>query len=235
MQQCERCSTGLTSFLRRVPVFQSLTLEELQQLSPYAAFRFPDKGEAVFREGGRADALYILVDGLIKLSRNSNTGKEHILRLLYPGDAFGQFALLQEKQYYATAEAAAPSVVCRISGGHFLPLLERKPQLAYRFLQAAAEQLQQADEWADAMNVLDVEQRLAKLLVHCRDKRGSCLTQEVELPTAKKDLSALLGTSPETLSRKLAQWVQSGIISMRHRSIRVLDQERLVQLSRGYK
>jgi CRP/FNR family transcriptional regulator len=221
--------------LRREPVFQSLTLEELQLLSAYAAFRFPDKGETVFREGGRADALYILVDGLVKLSRNSNTGKEHILRLLYPGDAFGQFALLQEKQYYATVEAVVPSVVCRISGGHFLPLLERKPQLAYRFLQAAAAQLQQADEWADAMNVLDVEQRLAKLLVHCRDKRGSCLTQEVELPAAKKDLSALLGISPETLSRKLSQWVQNGIISMRRRTIRVLDQERLVLLSRGYK
>lgn len=78
--------------------------------------------------------------------------------------------------------------------------------MAYRFLQAAAEQLQQADEWADAMILLDVEQRLAKLLVHCRDKRGSRLTQELELPAAKKDLSALLGTSPETLSRKLARF-----------------------------
>jgi CRP/FNR family transcriptional regulator len=83
--------------------------------------------------------------------------------------------------------------------------------------------------------VLDVEQRLAKLLVHCQDKPGTSLSSDVILPASKKDLSAMLGTSPETLSRKLAHWVQAGIISMRHRTIKVLDPERLVRLSRGYK
>lgn len=235
MQRCDRCSKCLTSFLHQVPLFQSLDQEELRLLSSGAGFRFLDKGEAVFRQGGQADALFILADGAVKFSRTSNAGKEHILRFLYPGDAFGQFALLQEKQYYASAEAVSPAVVCRISGESILPLLESNPRLSYRFLLAAARQLQQADEWADALNVLDVEQRLAKLLVHCQDKPGPRLSTDVVLPAAKKDLSAMLGTSPETLSRKLAHWVQTGIISMRHRTIKVLDPERLVRLSRGYK
>ncbi|MNT59227.1 transcriptional activator FtrB [compost metagenome] len=93
-----------------------------------------------------------------------------------------------------------------------------------------SEQLQQADEWAGAMHVMDVEQRLAMMIVYYwrkQDPEG----HRVVLPAAKKELSSMIGTSPETLSRKLTCWVNDSIINMNHRTIHILDPERLIELS----
>src|SRR5690606_3457360 len=90
--------------IHRVPVFQNLTQDETQLLSTVIQSNRYEKGQFVFREGDKSNCLFVLHKGLIKITIVSDLGKEHIVLFLWPGDFFGQSALLQEKSHYANAE-----------------------------------------------------------------------------------------------------------------------------------
>lgn len=213
------------SCIRKVPVFEGLTTDEMSELEASVQSKPFKKGEFIFREGERSDSLFVLNDGLVKLSKVSDEGKEQIIRFLFPGDFFGQFALLQEKMHYAHAEVLEPSVVCSIQRHDLLQALERSPRMAYRFLLAVSERLQQSDEWMGTISLMETERRLAKLLLLFFDRNKA--QPEVRLPARKKELAALIGTTPETLSRKLAVFEEQGVLSVQRSTVVVLRPELL--------
>ncbi len=214
----------------QVPVFQQLTEDETRSLSSMVHSTIYKKGQFVFKEGDRSQSLYVLHRGLIKLSMVADTGKEHIVRFLFPGDFFGLSALLQEVRQYAHAEVIEEAKVCRIDRVDLQPLLESSPAMTYRFLLAMSQRVQQADGWAGAVTLFEVERRLARLLVHFR-QIGLSTRDEVRLPAAKKEIAAMIGTTPETLSRKLSQLEAQQLIAVNNRSIRILLPDKLDELA----
>ncbi|MCL6459733.1 MAG: Crp/Fnr family transcriptional regulator, partial [Gorillibacterium sp.] len=146
---------------------------------------------------------------------------EKIVRFLFPGDFFGQFALLQEKKHDAHAEVLDAATVCIIHKQDFLPIIENNSKMAYSFVIAISELLHQAEEWISTISLLETEQRLAKLLLLFHEKNGSL--PSFTLPVPKKELAALLGTTPETLSRKLASLEKQGLISFMRKNVTIHD------------
>jgi len=219
------------SCVRRVPIFENLTEPEIIALQGVIQSRHFKKGEFIFREGERSETLYILHRGVAKVSKFSDTGKEQVIRFLYPGDFFGQFSLLQERTHYANAEVLEPASICLIHKTDFKNLLEKNPAMTYRFLLAISDRLYQADEWMSTISLLDVEERLAKTLLLFYQKEASS-GQVFTLPIAKKELAALLSTTPETLSRKWALLESRRILAPESRNrIRILDLEKLMEIA----
>ncbi|MEB3104002.1 Crp/Fnr family transcriptional regulator [Paenibacillaceae bacterium T2] len=214
-----------SSCIRRVPVFQGLSDEEIMALHKVTKSRSYGKGNFVFREGEQSETLFVLNRGTVKIVKISDEGKEQIIRLLFPGDFFGLFALLQEKIHYADAEVLETAEVCLIQKKDFKAIIESNPHMAYRFMLAISERLQQADEWIGTFSLLEVERRLAKMLLAFYNRSKAPI---VQLPVPKKELAALLGTTPETLSRKLAHFESLNILSLKNRKeIRILDADEL--------
>ncbi|QSF44619.1 Crp/Fnr family transcriptional regulator [Paenibacillus tianjinensis] len=194
------------------------------------------KGNLVFREGEQSESLFIVNNGLIKLTQNNKEGKQHVLRFLFPGDYFGQFALLHNKRHYATAEVVEGGLVCRMHRKDFLPLIEKNTALAFSFLMSMSEQLQQADELAGSLHILEAEKRLARLLLHLSSKNKQeygtePVWSQIHLPAAKKDFAAMIGTTPETLSRKLNKLETMKIIEVSKRTVVILDVKALYQIA----
>lgn len=214
------------SCIHRVPIFEHLTTEEIDALTVATQSKSYKKGEFIFREGEKSETLFVLNEGTVKISKLSDVGKEQIIRFLFPGDFFGQFALLQEKNHYANAEVLDASVVCSIHKQDFQTIMEQNSKMAYRFLLAVSERLRQADEWMGTISLMETERRLAKLLMLFYEKNNA--QPEVRLPAQKKELAALLGTTPETLSRKLAFFEEQGLLSVARNSI-IIRQPELLQ------
>jgi CRP-like cAMP-binding protein len=233
---CHECNgeSHSTSCLPRVPVFRTLSNEEKLLLHTVIRSSRFAKGQLVFREGESSHSLFVLNQGLIKISKVSEQGKEHILRFLFPGDFFGQAALFQEKSHYANAEVIEAAEVCQIDRDDFHALLERNPAMTYRFLVALSEQLEQADDWAGAVSLLEVEQRLAKLLLQL-ELMGYADMEGIKLPAAKKEIAAMIGATPETLSRKLTYLESLGIIAVNNRTVRILARDQLNDIAGGSK
>jgi CRP-like cAMP-binding protein len=224
---CDSCH--LESCVRKVPVFSGLNDTDLSQIEAIVESNIYSKGSYIFREGEESDSLYILNDGLIKLTQSNQDGKEHIVRFLFPGDYCGQFALFQNKHNYVSAEVIEGGRVCRLRRTDFIPLLEKNASLAYNFVLSMSEQLQHAEEWASALHMLEVDNRLAKILLyfHSRDRSSQC----VILPASKKEVASMIGTTAETLSRKLNQFEELKLISVQRRAIHILDLDALQELA----
>ncbi|WP_410512489.1 Crp/Fnr family transcriptional regulator [Paenibacillus sp. BR2-3] len=215
--------------MRRVPVFNGLSDAEITRIESIVESSEYIKGNFVFREGEKGDSLFVLNNGLIKLTQCNQEGKEHVIRFLFPGDYFGQFALLQNKRNEVNAEMIESGTICRLHRKHFIPLLESNAALAYNFLMSLSEQLHHAEDWAAALHMLEVDKRLAKILLYFYDKNPS--KRGVTLPASKKEIAAMIGTTAETLSRKLSQLEEQKLISVSKRVVRIMDLPSLLHMA----
>ncbi|WP_102347254.1 Crp/Fnr family transcriptional regulator [Bacillus sp. Marseille-P3661] len=214
-----------------VPVFQGMNTKDLTILQSVTKSRCYKKGEFIFREGERSETLFIINSGLIKFSKVSEEGKEQILRLLFKGDFFGQFALLQNEDHYADAEALDETIICSIDKKFFLDTLKYNPTMAVHFINALNNRLFHADEWMSLLSLMDVEQRLARVLLLFYEKLD-ITNNQFTLPITKRDLASLIGTTPETLSRKLVAFSAQQLISLKQpRAIQVVNFDQLKLLA----
>jgi CRP-like cAMP-binding protein len=226
---CDLHSHAITC-VRNVPIFSGLNDDEMILLQKEIKNQTFQKGEYIFQEGESATAFYVIHTGMVKMIKLSDEGKEHILRLLFPGDFFGQYALFENKLHYSYAEVLEETKVCLIRKEDFKAILEKNPNMALKYMMALSERLQEADEWVGAISLLEVEKRLAKALLSFYDKEKK---EEFELPVSKKDFASLIGTTPETLSRKLVALESSQYLELNGRKgIHLLKIEELREIAR---
>src|SRR5262245_54112848 len=81
---------------QRVQIFSGLNSDETSRIAAYARSMRRARGEFVYMPGDRADYVYILRQGRIKLSVLSESGKEIAIDIIQPGEIFGEFALVDE-------------------------------------------------------------------------------------------------------------------------------------------
>ncbi|WP_248737624.1 Crp/Fnr family transcriptional regulator [Neobacillus rhizosphaerae] len=190
------------------------------------------KGEYIFRVGEQSEKLFVVNEGLIKLTIMSLEGKEQIVRLLFPGDFFGLFSILKNEKHYINAEAIGiPTVICSIDKKDFLQTMENNAGLAYRFLLAVNDRLYEADESVGFLSLMEVEQRLARALILFHEKMNAG-NEAFTLPITKKDLASYIGTTPESVSRKLLEFMsQKWIVMDGRRKIQILELDQLKQMA----
>lgn len=224
-----QCHTPTGSCVRNVPIFKGLNDEEFCQIQQAVNSQTYQKGKFIFQEGEQSDTLYIVHKGMVKVSKFSDDGKEQIIRLLFPGDFFGQYALLENKQHHAHAEVLEQASVCSIHKDDFRQILERSPNIAMKYMMVLSERLQAADEWIGAISLMEVERRLAKAILSFYEKEQKL---NFELPVSKKDFASLIGTTPETLSRKLVSLSELKLIKLNGRKgIELFDIEGLKEIA----
>ncbi|GHI00245.1 Crp/Fnr family transcriptional regulator [Neobacillus kokaensis] len=228
---CTHNCSHESSCLASVPVFKGLNEKDVQVLQRVTRSHTFLKGDFIFREGEHSETLFVVNSGLIKLTKMSAEGKEQIVRLLFPGDFFGLFSLLKNEKHYVNAEALGNTVICYLEKKDFLKTMESNADLSYRFLLEVNERLYEADESVSLLSLMEVEQRLARALVLFHDKMNA-KDSSFTLPITKKDLASYIGTTPESISRKLLSFMTQGLIKMDgRRSIQIVKLAELKQLA----
>lgn len=222
---CEMC-------IDKIPIFHDLTLEEKESIMDSSTHKRYDKGEIIFSSGDCFDSLFIVNKGMVKVYKISSLGKEQILRILEPGGFMGELSLFSKTILNNTAEALEPTEICLIRGSRIRDLILEKPEISLKFLQKYTERVEEAEELIEQIGLRDVEQRIANyLLLEIEKKENKDFKNneyEVTLPVSKRDLASLIGTSQETLSRKLSIFQDNGWIKLKgQRMIIVTDIESL--------
>ena len=126
---------GHPSCLRQIALFDNLLEAQIRLLAKAVYSRSYKRGEFVFQEGDRSDALYVVSQGVVKIAKVSATGREHVLRFLFQGDFGGLSSIFKGGVAYASAEVVEEAVVCRIYRKDLKTILDRNSDLAYRLLQ----------------------------------------------------------------------------------------------------
>ena len=231
---CKQCSGHSHGNLciDNIPLFSDLTAQEKESVMNASAHKKYDKGEIIFSYGDYFDNLFVVNRGRVKISKISVLGKEQILRILEPGGFMGELSLFKRSILNSTAEALEPTDICLIQGAKIRDLILKKPEISLKFLQKYSERVEEAEELIEQIGLRDVEQRIANFLLMEVKKIDENYYKnkeyEITLPISKGDLASLIGTTQETLSRKLSNFQDSGWIKLTgQRVIVVTDLESL--------
>lgn len=215
-----------------VPIFHGLDLPIIQHIEDIVKHRHYKKDQHVFYQGDDSDALYIIHKGIIKLYKLSDDGKEQTIRLLFPGDFFGQSSLVAKKAHYVSAQVLDDTQLCVIHQTDFQTAMGEHPELVLRILTAVNDRLHEADEWMSSISLHEAERRLAKLILLFDEKLSGEKQGFFQLPFAKKELAPLIGTTRETVSRKLVSFETNGYIEMKgQRFIKLIDKLAIEQIA----
>lgn len=213
--------------MAKVPIFSSLSPEEMAQIAEIITDKEFKKGESIYLSGDTGERLYVINQGKVKIFRISEAGKEQIIRILYPGDFMGELSLFAHSPVNSSAEALEPTAVCVIDGDKLNKIIKNVPSIAVKIIEELSKRLVNAENLIESLGLHDVEQRVADTLL-----RMSAGQDEIILSITKKDLAAHMGMSQETLSRKLTQFQDMGWIKqVGRKKIQIIDRESLLMVA----
>ncbi len=202
--------------VRKVPIFSELDSEKISKLNNLVKNREFKNGELIYLEGEIGENIYIIESGLVKLYRSSEDGNQYILRLLKEGDFFGELVLFKEEKLSSSAEAVGDCSICLLPKNGLEKLIKSSSELSYKLLAAITSRLNKTENKLQSLALEDAKEKTMRLLLELARESG--IKKEkgilINLPLSRNGLANLIGTTQETLSRKLSELQQEGLISM---------------------
>lgn len=218
-----------TQVLRRVPLFADLPEEALGAIAPVMREKRYNKGAVIVLRDEPGDALFVVTSGAVKVVLGAEDGREVILAVLGPGDFFGEMAVLDDERRSAHVIAMGEAELLVLRRDDFHAQLRSNPDLALALLREVSRRLRRANEQIARLVLLDVNGRVASLLLNLADQEdGQRITRRLTHHT----IAQMIGTSRETVSRTLRHLEQRGVISVTRKEILLRDRATLVAASR---
>lgn len=212
-----------------VPIFNHLDYEEQFEVARASRSQSYDRKDIIFQAGDPSEYLYIVHKGKVKIYNLSESGKEQLIRILEPGDFMGELAVFTDEWLTSFAEAVEPTEICAIHKSDLQGLLEEKPAISFKILAESSKRLKDAEKTIERISSQDVEKRLASYLLEQAEKGTS---SQITLPMSKKDIASYLGTTQETLSRRLANFEEKGLVAQTgQRKIKISDLDALASIA----
>lgn len=225
---CAACS------VRHLTVCAALEGDELQQLADIVHNVELEAGQPLFDEGERADYVFNVTAGCVKVYKLLPDGRRQVTGFLFAGDFLG---LANQDTYAFSAEAVSPATLCRFQRGKLESAMERFPQLEKRLLGVASHELAIAQEQMLLLGRKTAKERLASFLIKLSEsaQRRGQPTSPVRLPMTRADIGDYLGLTTETVSRVMTQLKGQGTISLLpNGQVDLRDLETLEDLAGGY-
>jgi CRP/FNR family transcriptional regulator, cyclic AMP receptor protein len=197
----------------------SVDLQVLADLGQQRSFR---KDAIIVNEGETGDALYILIQGRVRVFSADTSGKEITLGTILAGDFFGEMSL-DGGERSATVEALEPCLCAVVPNAHVLTHVRDNSEFAISLLQTTIVRARAATQAARDMALLDVYERLAQTLNHLAK-----VTVEDNMPKTidplitHSELASHVGASREMVSKLMKDLERGGYVQVNTRQITLL-------------
>lgn len=220
------------NFLKYVTIFSDLEEETLGQISQLGIRKTFTKDSIILFEHENASALFVIVNGKVKVSRVSDDGKEVIFTILNESDFFGEMAILDGSARSANVTAMEDSELFIIQRSEFLNLLQNHPEISIALLHEFAQRLRAADMKIKSLSLKDADGKVATVILQLADDIGKIKHGAVEIEKLpyQHDLANMAGTSRETISRTLHSFAKKGLVELDGSRLRILDYEKFKQM-----
>jgi CRP/FNR family transcriptional regulator, cyclic AMP receptor protein len=217
------------ALLHRVPVFSTLSSEELEHVAQVAVPRRFEAGEIVFKEGDEGSTCYIVRSGRARAVREHADGRSITLAHFGPGDIFGEMAMLDGERRSATVESIEATDAIAILSADMHRLLREYPDISVKLIAALGQRLRETNERLARQSFQTVQSRVAAVLAELvSSARTEGETEgDVVIMSTQAELAQLAGSSRESASRFLAVLERAGIISQGRGKLTVHDPEAL--------
>lgn len=217
---CNNCrNCGSTQCINNIPLLSNLSDEEAQKIAAGVATVSYKKGAYLFKAGAKANKLFILCSGKIKLFKTNSEGKEQIIYIMSDGDFFGAFNLLKEDEFDMDAMALEDSQVSLLAKTEFDKIILSNPEITLKVFEKAYERITKAEALVERLSINNLDTKVAGLLVHLAREFGVDTKEGIllKLTISREEMGSYAGIARETMSRKLNQFQEQGLIDFKNK------------------
>jgi CRP-like cAMP-binding protein len=220
---------AVDSYIRDLPLLARLPDDDLKALASRGRVRRFNAGSTIFHEGDPGDAMYVVVDGKLRMSRLSGSGTEATLALIGAGDCTGELALFDGRPRSATATAMQATRVFVVSRDDFINWVKERPSAALALLETLSLRIRRTNEIVTDLVFLDLPHRLAKhlLTLAAGHADGGGSSRRPRLQVTQSELASMLGVSRESVNKQLNQFAREGWITLSRGAVIIDDSEAL--------
>jgi CRP-like cAMP-binding protein len=171
----------------------------------------------------------VIAEGTVKVFVTSAHGEEMVLATLRPPDALGEVALLDLGERSASAEAIEPVVAIAFARSTLIELMREIPAIGDAVLRKAGALLRRLTGQAADLVFLDLEGRVAKLLVQMAERQGTAGDDAIVLDVGvtQADLARMVGGSRQSVNAILHNLEGRGFLEVHGREVRIVDLDAL--------
>jgi CRP/FNR family cyclic AMP-dependent transcriptional regulator len=219
----------------RAQLFAGLSPAEMELISVASRAMRKRRGEFVFMPGDRADHVFILKKGRIKLSVLAASGKEIAIDIIQPGEMFGEFALVDDLARSNMAQALDDVAGSALDKRDFVRLLERMPKLALNYIRMVGDRRRRMEKKLSDITSKDVAARVCELLheLSTGPQPAQSEGQGSLVPLTHHDIASLIGASRQTTTSVLNDLERGKIIELGRGWLRVRSLKNLQTYAGG--
>ncbi len=211
--------------LSKIDIFRDLSEREMAEIDQTTTMSTCEAGRVFYGPEERGEVLFLLKKGRVQLYRLSPEGKKLVVALLEPGSIFGEMSLVGQGMHNTFAEAVEDCLLCVMSRMDVERLIQDKPKVGLRFLEAMADRLRDSEAKLEDLAFKSIPARLASLLLKLAHGDGN--QSEVVEGYTHQDLAEMLGTYRETTTQTLNEFKSKGWVDIQRKQIKIIDREAL--------
>ncbi len=215
--------------------------ENTSLLRPFLLGREFNRNDVIYFLGERADEIFLLNRGRVKLTRISAEGKEKIIAIYEAGELFGELCLCEQGRRADQAVALESSSVTSFKWTALLRILEKHPDMTLTLLTLFCQRLSEAQRQIETLAFDNIPRRLAKEVLRLACEHGQAMPSaaqntpnrspgdgkgtQVEFGITHEELSQLVATSREIITTLMNQFRQQGLVQYTRRNLVVYPEK----------
>ncbi len=215
----------ITQLLFGFFMFRELPTAQVKLIAEHCQVVDAPRNTNIFNRGDPARGLYILLSGQLKLGISSPHGIEKVIKLVSPGESFGEAVLFLEREFPVYAQVTQDARVLLVPKNVIFSLLESDPSVARKMLAGLSVRMHQLVQDIEMLSLQSCTQRFIGYLLQISADAPDA--SNVTLPATKATIASLLNLTPETLSRTMSKLQQHGLIAVHGKEIVIPDVSRL--------
>lgn len=192
-------------------------------------------GTVLFRDGDPATEAFLLQEGRVRLLKQAGR-LERSLRVVRPGDLFGESALIRGAIRSSTAVALDDVVTLAFDHATFEQVLATSPEVAGRVLNQLIRRMRDAEDQIEILMLRDAQSKVVVALIKFAQQEQAALADggrdagQVSLALSPLELSAQVGLDVDTVKRIVAQLRESGHVRIQDERVEVPNLDTLRDL-----
>ncbi len=220
--------------LSMVDILEPLSREDIKELSLLIPDTHIEQGRIFYTPHERAETLFMLKKGRVKIYRVGPDGREFTLDVVGPGTVFGEMSLTAQRLENAYAEAMEPTMVCAMKREDLERLVMDKPQVGLKVMSVLSERLSRAEDRMEDMALKEVPARLASFILQLVESEGVVTREGYKIPTGytHRQLATMIGSKRETVTKAFTLLQKAGAVKLKRRRIHVKNLETLKSAAR---
>lgn len=215
------------SFLKRIPLFNGLTEEEIEEMVHIFRESFYKKNETIFREEDTGKHMYIVKFGKVKVVQVSNIGKENILAIHKEGDTFGELALIDGKTDPAMVVAMEDCKILTVDSNCFNNILMQNKKILNNLINTLCSKLRNTFQLMRILKYTSAFDRVKYLLSEFGKSNGFEIDDKIKInmKITHQEIAEMIGISRETTSRIISKLQSDGKLEVKEHFFILIDKD----------